>query len=44
MKAILILNPSSGKMKRNMPPILRWTFKKLERRLSGFFKPKITRL
>ena len=42
MKAILILNPSSGKMKRNMPPILRWTLKKLERRLSGLFKPKIT--
>jgi len=42
MKAILILNPSSGKMKRNMPPILRWTLKKLERRLSELFKPKIT--
>jgi len=42
MKAILIINPSSGKMKRNMPPILRWTLKKLERRLSGLFKPKIT--
>ena len=42
MKAILILNPSSGKMKREMPPVLRWTLKKLERRLSGLFKPKIT--
>jgi len=42
MKAILIINPSSGKMKREMPPILRWTLKKLERRLSGLFKPKIT--
>jgi len=42
MKAILIINPSSGKMKRNMPPILRWTLKKLERRLSELFKPKIT--
>ena len=29
-------------MKRKMPPILRWTLKKLERRLSGLFKPKIT--
>jgi hypothetical protein len=44
MKAILIINPSSGKMKRKMPPVLRWTLKKLERRLSGLFKPKITRL
>jgi YegS/Rv2252/BmrU family lipid kinase len=42
MKAILIINPSSGKMKREMPPMLRWTLKKLERRLSGLFKPKIT--
>ncbi len=42
MEAILIINPSSGKMKREMPPVLRWTLKKLERRLSGFFKPKIT--
>jgi YegS/Rv2252/BmrU family lipid kinase len=42
MKAILIINPSSGKMKREMPPMLRWTLKKLERRLSELFKPKIT--
>ena len=42
MKAILIINPSSGKMKREMPPVLRWTLKKLERRLSGLFKPQIT--
>jgi len=42
MKAILIINPSSGKMKREMPPMLRWTLKKLEIRLSGLFKPKIT--
>src|SRR5664280_1791873 len=42
MKAILIINPSSGKMKKEMPPVLRWTLKKLERRLSGLFKPKIT--
>jgi diacylglycerol kinase (ATP) len=42
MKAILIINPSSGKMKKEMPPLLRWTLKKLERRLSGLFKPKIT--
>jgi diacylglycerol kinase (ATP) len=42
MKAILIINPSSGMMKRKMPPILRWTLKKLEKRLSGLFKPKIT--
>ncbi|MHB1346094.1 MAG: diacylglycerol/lipid kinase family protein [Candidatus Humimicrobiaceae bacterium] len=31
MKAILIINPSSGKRKREMPPILKWTFKKLEK-------------
>ena len=42
MKAILIINPSSGKMKREMPPLLRWTLKKLEKRSSGLFKPKIT--
>src|ERR1035437_8900301 len=42
MKAIFIINPSSGKIKRELPPILRWTLKKLERRLSGLFKPKIT--
>jgi len=42
MNAILIINPSSGKMKREMPPMLRWTLKKLETRLSGLFKPKIT--
>lgn len=42
MKAILILNPSSGKMKRKMPPILKWTFKKLGNRLAGLYKPKLT--
>ena len=42
MKAILIINPSSGKMKRKMPPILRWTMKKLEKRLAGLNKHKIT--
>jgi diacylglycerol kinase (ATP) len=42
MKAILIINPSSGMMKKKMPPVLRWTLKKLEKRLSGLFKPKIT--
>jgi YegS/Rv2252/BmrU family lipid kinase len=42
MKAILIINPSSGKMKRKMPPLLRWTLKKLGTRLAGLFKPGIT--
>jgi len=42
MKAILIINPKSGKTKRKMPPILKWTFKKLERRLIGISKVKIT--
>jgi len=42
MKAILIINPSSGKMKRKMPPLLRWTLDKLGSRLAGLFKPRIT--
>jgi len=42
MKAILIINPSSGKMKRKMPPLLRWTLDKLGRRLAGLFRPRIT--
>jgi diacylglycerol kinase (ATP) len=42
MKAILIINPSSGKMKRKMPPILKWTFKKMGTRLAGLYKPKIS--
>lgn len=42
MKAILIMNPSSGKMKRQMPPILKWTFKKLGGRIEALFKPKIS--
>jgi len=29
-------------MKRKMPPLLRWTLKKLGKRLTGLFKPKIT--
>ena len=29
-------------MKRKMPPVLRWTLIKLENRLSGLLKPKIT--
>ncbi|MHB1377101.1 MAG: diacylglycerol/lipid kinase family protein [Candidatus Humimicrobiaceae bacterium] len=33
MKAILIINPKSGQTKRKMPPILKWTFKKLEKRV-----------
>lgn len=42
MKAILIINPSSGKMKRRMPPLLRWTIDKLGKRIAGLFKPRIT--
>ena len=42
MKAILIINPKSGKTKRKMPPILKWTFKKLEKRIIGISKKKIT--
>lgn len=29
-------------MKRKMPPLLRWTFDKLGRRLAGLFKPRLT--
>jgi len=42
MKAILIINPSSGKMKRKMPPKVKWTLDKSGRRLAGLFKPKTT--
>jgi len=42
MKAILIINPKSGKIKRKMPPILKWTFKKLEKSLIGVSVPKTT--
>jgi YegS/Rv2252/BmrU family lipid kinase len=42
MKAILIINPSSGKMKKQMPPVLKWTLNKLRRRVAGLSKPKIT--
>ena len=42
MKAILIINPKSGETKRNMPPILKWTFKKLEKRVIEVFVPKTT--
>ena len=42
MQAILIINPKSGQTKRKMPPILKWTFKKLEKRASDVFEPKTT--
>ncbi len=42
MKAILIINPISGKTKRKMPPILKWTFKKLKKRVIGISKSKTT--
>lgn len=42
MKAILIINPKSGKIKRKMPPILKWTFKKLEKSVIGVSTPKTT--
>ena len=42
MKAILIINPKSGKTKRKMPPILKWTFKKLEKRVIEVSVPKTT--
>jgi hypothetical protein len=42
VKAILIINPNSGKAKRKMPPIFKWTFKKIERSLIEVSSPKIT--
>jgi len=42
MQAILIINPKSGQTKRKMPPILKWTFKKLEKRAADVFEPKTT--
>ena len=42
MKAKLIINPISGKNKRKMPPILKWTFKKLRKRVEGMYSSKIT--
>jgi YegS/Rv2252/BmrU family lipid kinase len=42
MNAILIINPTSGKTKRKMPPILKWTFKKLKNKIKGITKHKTT--
>ena len=42
MKAILIINPKSGDTKRKMPPISKWTFKKLEKTVISVSEPKIT--
>ncbi len=42
MKAILIINLKSGKAKGKMPPILKWNFKKLQKRAAEVFEPKTT--
>ena len=42
MKAILIINPKSGQSKRKMPPVLKWTFKKLEKRVIEVSEPITT--
>ena len=42
MKAILIINPESGKTKGRIRPILKWTFKKLEKGAVRILKPKTT--
>ncbi|MBS3083484.1 diacylglycerol kinase family lipid kinase [Candidatus Pacearchaeota archaeon] len=42
MKAKLIINPTAGKTKRKMPPILKWTFKKLKKRLEQIPEQKTT--
>jgi len=43
MKAMLIINPTAGKnIKRKLPPILKWTFKRLKKRAEGISIPKTT--
>lgn len=43
MKVILIINPTAGKnIKRKMPPILKWTFKRLRKRVGAIPKQKTT--
>jgi diacylglycerol kinase (ATP) len=42
VKAILIINPISGKTKRKMPPIFKWTFKRLKKRVEGLSTPNMT--
>src|SRR3989338_7057931 len=42
MRAKLIINPIAGKTKRKMPPILKWTFKRLKKRLNAISKEKTT--
>lgn len=42
MKAKLIINPTSGKNKRKMPPLLKWTFKRLNKRIRGMYQLKTT--
>ena len=40
MKAKLIINPTSGRTKRKMPPLLKWTLKKLKNRIINIPKRK----
>ena len=42
MKALLIINPNSGQSKKKMPPILKWTFKKLEKTVTEVAVPVAT--
>jgi diacylglycerol kinase (ATP) len=42
MKALLIINPKSGKTERRMPPVLKWTFKKLEKTVISVSEPRIS--
>jgi diacylglycerol kinase (ATP) len=42
MKAILIINPNAGKTEKRMPPIFKWTYKKLEKTVIAVSEPKIT--
>lgn len=42
MRAVLIINPTSGKTKKKLPPIFKWTFLRMEKRLVGISAPKTT--
>ena len=42
MKVKLIINPKSGRIKRKMPPILKWNFKIVKNRFMAMFRRKTT--
>ena len=42
MKALLIINPISGKTKRKLPPVFQWTFKKLAKNIAEIPQARTT--